>query len=372
MSKRIIRIAILTLLVVCTLSISAFADTTTGGATVTADSLNLRAGAGTGYEVLSTMPRDSFLLVTGSEGIWYKVMYNGMEGYASSYFLDQAATMEGSYGAKAMVQGYSVRLRAGASTSTAVLGYCNTGDEMSILGVSGAWLKVKTASGTEAWVHSDYINCLVAPSDDGSSEQYVDIGTIKGSGVRLRAGAGTDTAVLGYYNTGARFTVLDQSGTWKKVQTASGTVGYVHGDYLVITREAVSAGDSSNASLGQQIVASAKNYLGVPYVWAGMSPSGFDCSGFVNYVYKLYDIGLYRVAQDIYNNNGRFVNKSELQPGDIICFGYSGYNITHVGIYIGNGQFIHASSGSGCVVITDLSSNYYTRMYVGAKRIIGQ
>jgi len=370
MSKKIIRTAILSLLVVCTLATSAFADATTGGATVTADSLNLRSGAGTGYAVETTMPKDSFLLVTGTEGIWYKVMYNGVEGYVSSYFVNYAQTMDGSYGAKGFVQGTSVRLRSAASTSSAVLGYCNTGDEMSILGVSGPWLKVKTASGTEAWIHSDYINCLGSDSAQ-ESEKTVTIGTIRGSGVRLRAGASTDSAVLGYYNTGARFTVLDNSGTWKKVQTSAGTVGYVHGDYLVITTETVSSGDTSNATLGEQMVATAKNYLGVPYVWAGMSPSGFDCSGFVNYVYKLHGYSLYRVAQDIYNNNGWFVNKSDLQPGDLVCFGYSSSNITHIGMYIGNGQFIHASSGSGKVVITDLSSNYYTRMYVGAKRVIG-
>ncbi len=367
MSKKIIKTAILTLVTVCTLAISAFADTTTGGATVTADSLNLRSGAGTGYEVETTLPKNSFLLVTGSDGIWYKVMYNGIEGYVSSYFVNYAQTMDGTYGAKGLVQGYSVRIRAGASTSSAVLGYCNTGDEMSILGVSGSWLKIKTAAGTEGWVHSDYINCL--GSSDDAGVQYVTIGTIRGSGVRLRAGASTDSAVLGYYNTGARFTVLDASGTWKKVQTASGTVGYVHGDYLVITTEKVNSG--SNATLGEQLVATARNYLGVPYVWGGMSPSGFDCSGFVNYVYKLHGYSLYRVAQDIYNNNGWFVSKSELQPGDLVCFGYSSSNITHIGMYIGNGQFIHASSGSGKVVITDLSSNYYTRMYVGAKRVIG-
>lgn len=366
MSKKILKTGILMLLLVCLLATNALAaSTTTGGATVTADSLNLRTGAGTGYAVETTLPKNSFLLVTGSEGIWYKVMYNGVEGYVSSYFVDFSTTLDGSYSVKGTVEGTSVRLRAGASTSSGILGYCNTGDEVSILGVSGEWIKVSTASGQTGYLHSQYINCL-----SGSSAEYVTIGTVKGSGVRLRAEASTSSAILGYYNTGARFTVLDQSGTWKKVQTSSGTVGYIHGDYLVITTEQVSSG-SSSLTLGEQLVATAKNYLGVPYVWGGMSTSGFDCSGFVNYVYKLHGYSLYRVAQDIYSNNGWYVDKSELQPGDIIAFGYSSSSITHVGIYIGNGQFIHASSGSGKVVITDLSSNYYTRMYVGAKRVIG-
>lgn len=367
MSKKLIKIALSVFLASTALATSAFADSTVGGAAVTADSLNLRSGAGTEHEIITSIPQNGFVLVTGTDGVWYKVMYNGLEGYVSSYFVSMSETMDGSYGATGMVQGTSVRIRSAASTSSSVLGYCNTGDEMSILGVSGAWLRIQTSAGVTGYVHSDYINCL----DDSSDEavRYVSIGTVKGSGVRLRAAASTDSAILGSYNTGARFTVLDDSGTWKKVQTASGTVGYIHGDYLLVSSEPV-ADSSGSTDAGAQIVASAKNYLGVPYVWAGMSPSGFDCSGFVGYVYKLNGYSLYRVAQDIYNNDGWYVSKSELQPGDIICFGYSTYNITHVGIYIGNGQFIHASSGSGRVVITDLSTNYYTRMYVGAKRVI--
>jgi len=100
-----------------------------------------------------------------------------------------------------------------------------------------------------------------------------------------------------------------------------------------------------------------------------MSPSGFDCSGFVNYICDIYGYDLYRVAQDIYNNDGSYVDKSALQPGDLVFFGYSAYGITHVGMYIGNGQFIHASTSTTGVIISELGSNYYTNRYVGAKRI---
>ena len=112
--------------------------------------------------------------------------------------------------------------------------------------------------------------------------------------------------------------------------------------------------------------------MAAPTSGAGNGPSYFDCSGFVNYVYKAYGYSLHRVAQDIYSYDGVHVDKANLRAGDIICFGYGPWSITHVGMYIGNGQFIHASSGSGCVVITNLSDNYYTRMYVGAKRLISE
>ena len=101
-----------------------------------------------------------------------------------------------------------------------------------------------------------------------------------------------------------------------------------------------------------------------------MSPSGFDCSGFVNYVYDLYGYDLYRVAQDIYHNDGNYVAKADLQPGDLVFYGYSVYGIPHVGMYIGGGQFIHASTSTTGVIISELDSSYYTNRYVGAKRIV--
>ena len=114
----------------------------------------------------------------------------------------------------------------------------------------------------------------------------------------------------------------------------------------------------------------AKKYLGYPYVYGGMSPSGFDCSGFVNYVYKLCGYSMNRVASSIYYGNGVYVNKSDLQLGDLVFFSNSSDSVGHVGIYIGNNQFIHASSSTVGVIISDLGSSYYLAHYVGAKRLI--
>ena len=266
-----------------------------GGGEVSASVLNLRSQPNTSSSIVGKIPNREFVLVEAKEGDWYKVVYDGMSGYVHSAYVDFEEYLIGDYSYNAQVNGSGVRLRNGASTYSDIIGNHNVGDKLSVIGVSGNWLKVVTASGQTGFMSSDYIK-------------------------------------------------------------------YSNAQKLVV---------SQPLTIGEQLVSTAKQYLGVKYVWAGMSPSGFDCSGFVNYVYKQHGYSMYRVAQDIYNNDGTWVSKENLRPGDLVFFGYSAYNITHVGMYIGNGQFIHSSSGAGQVVITDLSTNYYTRMYIGAKRIIG-
>ena len=99
--------------------------------------------------------------------------------------------------------------------------------------------------------------------------------------------------------------------------------------------------------------------MGAPYVYGGMSPSGFDCSGLVNDVYKLCGYSMSRVASSIYNNNGTYVEKANLQIGDLVFFASSSSSVGRVGIYIGNGQFIRSRYGAGCVVVSGLSSSDY-------------
>lgn len=121
---------------------------------------------------------------------------------------------------------------------------------------------------------------------------------------------------------------------------------------------------------GRGIINLAQQFLGVPYVWGGSSPNGFDCSGFVQYVYAQRGIHLPRTA-DIQITAGRPVAKSELQPGDLVFFASDYVNISHVGIYVGNGQMIHASSGEGMIAYDSLYRDYRVTHYVGACRVIG-
>jgi len=148
------------------------------------------------------------------------------------------------------------------------------------------------------------------------------------------------------------------------------------GDQLVVSGTAPNpvaapaVSRSGDSVTGSRIIEKASKYLGTPYVYGGSSPSGFDCSGFTQYIYKQFGISLYRTAASQYGN-GVQVSKSQLIAGDLVFFKCGGSTINHVGIYCGNGQFIHSSSpSSGGVIYSSLTSGYYANTYVGARRIV--
>ena len=367
MAKRFLKTAVVSALFALTLAVSASAASAGGATTTTA--VNFRTGAGTNYGIISTLPAGTHVVVSSqSSGGWATVVYNGTVGYISSDYLKRANDMDASFGT-GTIDGSYVRMRSGASTTSSILGVYNTGTEMTITGESGNWYKV-SYSGKDGYVCKDYMTTTKPDNGGGSASQT---GYIKGNDVRLRSGAGTNYSILGTYNNGTPLTITGTSGNWTAV-TINGVKGYVNSTYVTTTKSDggnTGGGSTPSGSIGETIVATAKQYMGAPYVYGGMSPSGFDCSGFVNYVYKLCGYSMSRVASSIYNNNGTYVEKANLQLGDLVFFASNSSSIGHVGIYIGSGQFIHSSSGAGCVVISDLSSSYYLKNYVGAKRIAG-
>ncbi|WP_035288261.1 C40 family peptidase [Clostridium sp. KNHs214] len=125
---------------------------------------------------------------------------------------------------------------------------------------------------------------------------------------------------------------------------------------------------SSSYNKGSVLIDYAKSFLGKPYVWGAEGPHAFDCSGLTLYVYRKMGVNLphYTGSQAEY---GKLVKRNELVQGDLIFFNTTGY-LAHVGMYVGNGKFIHASSGGHRVIISDLSGSYYSSRYAKAKRIL--
>ena len=145
-----------------------------------------------------------------------------------------------------------------------------------------------------------------------------------------------------------------------------GETGYVSGDYVQDYQETshtVSSGAIEIANFAMQ-------YVGYSYVYGGASPSsGFDCSGLVYYSYGQFGYQLKRTADDQMNYNGVAVSRSNLQVGDLVFFG-SGSYANHVGIYIGNDNFVHAANPSSGVRVSSLNETYYANRYLGARRIV--
>jgi cell wall-associated NlpC family hydrolase len=125
---------------------------------------------------------------------------------------------------------------------------------------------------------------------------------------------------------------------------------------------------STQTSKANAIIATAKQYIGVKYVYGGTTPSGFDCSGFVQYVFAKNSMSLPRVSRDQYQV-GTSVSFSNLNPGDLVFFSLAKNGVVdHMGIYVGNGQFINASSSKGVTIYT--LGTYWKSAFVGAKRVL--
>lgn len=195
------------------------------------------------------------------------------------------------------------------------------------------------------------------------------------------------------------FQIGDQGSEVAEIQGQLASIGYdvyADGDFGPATAEAVKAFQSSQGleadgligpatyralmgreipqvtrgsnAIARRIVSSSMAYIGVPYVFGGTSPGGFDCSGYVRYVFAQAGIYLPRTADAQYEM-GTPISTGELRPGDLVFFSTYDYGASHVGIYLGDGNFINASSSRG-VAIDSLYSGYWGSCYIGARRVL--
>ena len=265
-----------------------------------------------------------------------------------------------------IVQTSGLRLRASASTDADILANAAYGDNVVVIREVGDFYLVD---------YNLQIGYMAKQYIEFKERENIDLGygKVEDAGVNLRSQPSSDADLLASLPTGDTAYIIGLNCGWYKVQY-EGQTGYIRSDLLALTQApAGNSGGSAAAetvSVGQQIVNFAENYLGYSYVWGGTSPStGFDCSGFTQYVFGQMGYTINRTAAQ-QTKNGSVVS-GDLQIGDLVFFNgtySSGTAASHVGIYIGNNQFIHAA-GSG-IKITSLSEDYYASRYVGARRII--
>ena len=255
--------------------------------------------------------------------------------------------------------GSSLRMRAEASTSSAVVTTLDKSVAVAILNDSNAdWYHI-SYNGQSGYVSTDYL----VVDQDNVFETY---GRVNGDGVNVRAAASADSQILASVDADTIVTVNGFENGWYDVTCKYGTEGYIRSDFLDLTESATA---SSN---GSAIVTEAMKHLGTRYVYGGAAPGGFDCSGFTMYVYGKQGYALPHSASAQWQSGlgTRIWGIGALQPGDLVFFNdpsrNAGKACSHAGIYIGNGQFVHASSArSGGVKVSDLTSGYYNRYFVG-------
>ena len=264
----------------------------------------------------------------------------------------------------------ALRLREEATTDATILATAAKGDTVVVLEDTGSgWYKVDYQS-VEGYMSGEYLD-VVAKAD-----VTIGYGLVQsdGSTLNVRSGPATTYDKVASLSDGAVVTIVGIDSGWYKVTTSGGTTGYVSSDYMVTCKDSAgSRGDgtavAASSGLGQQVADYGLQFLGTPYVYGGNGPSCFDCSGFTSYVYRHFGYTLNRTASTQLSN-GVSVSKSELQPGDLVFFKYNTSKAaSHVGIYIGNGQFVHASTNTYTVKTDTLTSGHYANVYVGARRI---
>lgn len=259
-----------------------------------------------------------------------------------------------------IVETGGLRLRAKPSTDADILDNASYGDNVVIIRESGDFYLVD---------YNLQIGYMAKQYVTFKERENVELGygKVVDASVNLRAKPDPTSDLLATLTTGDKAYIIGFNCGWYKVNYG-GQTGYIRSDLLELTEKPIAnSGGSAYVSAGQQLVDLAKQYLGTPYVWGGTTTSGFDCSGFTKYVYAQLGYTLKRIAAQQLDNG---VSVTELQLGDLVFFNNtysSSLAATHVGIYIGDNQFIHAASGG--VKITDLSDSFYASRYVGARRI---
>ena len=271
------------------------------------------------------LPLEAIVSVIEDLDDWFRVSYNDCTGFIPPEYIELLKYDEAfeTYG---VVDAEEMSLLKEADGSSEVLATLKDGDRVEVTGLDNGWFAVKSGDKT---------------------------GYVTGDDLDLTMDKEAPAPKVAAKPAAKKAAVTDE----KKTDEGSGE--------QASTETTVSSGS------GSAVVDFAMQYLGVPYAYGGTSGSGFDCSGFTMHVYSNFGVSLAHGATPQLNN-GYAVSQSELQPGDLVFF-FGTYNTSsaasHVGIYVGGNQFIHASTSRG-VIISSLGESYYANRYLTARRVL--
>ncbi|PGY18839.1 enterotoxin EntFM [Bacillus cereus] len=362
--------------------------------TVTADVLNVRSGAGTGHNVISKVKSGQVLQVIGQENGWFKVSVNGQTGYVSGDFV----TTGGNKGTTTTVQQgtgtytvnvSSLNVRTGPSASHTVLGSVNKGKTVQVVGEVQDWFKINFNGGT-GYVSKDFVtkggsavsNETQQPTTNNNNNNTTTVQTggsyvVNTGALKVRTGPATYNPVIGGVTNGTVLNVTGAENGWYKINH-NGRTGYVSADFVKFVKGGVNnvvTGGNQGTNQVQKptaptggdtssIAGFARSLNGSPYRTAGTTPAGFDCSGFIHYV--LNQTGHNGARQTVAGYWSSKTKTSNPQPGDLVYF-QNTYKSgpSHMGVYLGNGQFISAETDTTGVRISSVSNSYWSKHLLG-------
>lgn len=366
-------------------TVTAFAATT-GQASGT--NVNVRAAASTSANALGKINKGTAYTVLDKADNWFKISYNGTTGYVSADYFSVIK-------ADGRVTAPGVNLREKATTASSSLKKFVKGDKIVITGQNDNWYRV-SYNGGSAYVSKDYVSGNLLQYVARISNEAAAATTNKtaaaakaedtygvvtaDAGLKLRKEASATAEVLTVLPTGTIVDVELAGKDWVSVVTDAGQKGYVSADFLTVKTgdkpdnivSTATATTSTASTKGASVATYGKQFVGTPYVWGGTNlKTGVDCSGFVYAVYKNFGVTLNRSSASM-ASNGTTVSKSDLQAGDLVFFNSGGNSsISHVGIYCGDGTYVHSTDGKGNgVTVTSLNSGYSANTYVTARRIL--
>lgn len=369
--------------------------------------LRCRSAGNLTASIITVLPEGASLASRGAAvGEWQPVTCAGVAGWVHTEFVGSASSggssgggtggPSGSVSGAAIVantDGAGVRFRASASFDSAVIAVLSEGASVTLRnGSIGSWTAV-TYNGRNGFVYADYLTTARNPSTPGTDSGVGSTTIAAGSNARVtdtlnfRSSPSYSAGVIGIAAVGTVVRVTGAASNGFYPVKWGESTGYMHRDYLVYTTESLSttgpnggvggntgggpgAGTGPGSTTGQSLVSYAMRYLGYPYIWATHGPNSFDCSGFTYWV--VLNVTGRNIGAGTWTQweTGSPIPYGSLQPGDLVFF-QNTYTVglSHVGMYIGNDQFIHAENEDTGVRISSLTSTYYATRYLGARRM---
>ena len=278
---------------------------------------------------------------------------------------------------RATIKGDEVSVRVGPDTERDLLTRLDKGKSVTVTAKRDGWAQIALANGKSGWVRMDFLSVAspkkvqkeASHSEKTQAKKVAKSSEAKRTAKKLAAKKATEKLTKLAKAEQQRKLKLKKAETEKVAVKTSKPAKHLKRKAVQVAEIAKPEYDEESASKNTAIVRSGLSFRGTPYRWGGASRGGFDCSGFTAYLYSQRGISLPHSARSQFTY-GHAVTKSELKEGDLVFFHTVTPGISHVGMYIGDGRFVHASSRRSGGVRTDtLNSGYYSQRLVGARRI---